>query len=116
MQVERRERDLRSPAGPPRGREVQRVERPRPRQLRDVGGRVARDGIELDDRKGRDVLRECRFGGRGVTLAEQPCEVAANLDDRVTRGQQRSVAGQQRIGRAGVGLVDEGLSSTLEST
>jgi len=53
---------------------MQRVERQGARQLRDVGGRLAGDRIELDDPERRD---ERRLGGGRVALVEQPRKVAA---------------------------------------
>jgi hypothetical protein len=85
---------------------MQCVERPRPRHLGDVRCHLADDTVEPDDPERGDVIEEGHLRGCGVTLIKQSREVATNLDDRVSRRQQRGVACQQGTGRGGVGLVN----------
>ena len=106
--VERDERNGR-PAKALRGRQMQRVQRPGTGELGDVRRHGARDLVELDDPEGCEVIHEGGLRRGGITFVEQAGEIATDLDERVTRGQERGVARKQRIGDVGVGFVDVAL-------
>ncbi len=91
------ERDGRAP-GALRGGEMECVQRADAGHLRDRGRYLAGFGIELDQRQSLRVPHERGPSLAGIAVGQDPCQVAADLDDRVTRGEQRGVAAKQRVG------------------